>query len=121
MDTNTKSTPVGKPILHKDLSVSVYQTACLFKNPMLSHKKAIKRLGRYLLHTKKEGIIYNPDISKGLECYLDADFAGGWSREVGKTVCSDQSTNNPHTSVHTYEKKVPEATRKKIYMASNGQ
>ena len=27
----------------------------------------------------------------------------------------------PHTSLHTYAKKVPEATRKKIYMASNDQ
>ena len=35
------------------------------------------------LHTKKEGIIYNSEISKGLECYMDADFAGVWSREVG--------------------------------------
>ena len=28
---------------------------------------------------------------------------------------------NPHTSLHTYAKNVPEATRKKIYTASNGQ
>ena len=27
----------------------------------------------------------------------------------------------PHTSLHIYAKNVPEATRKKIYMASNGQ
>jgi hypothetical protein len=107
IDTNTKSTPVGKPLLHKDLegkprketwnyrtavgmltylqgntrpeiSMSVHQTARFCNNPMLSHEKAIKRLGRYLYHTSKEGIIYNPDISKGLECYVDADFAGGW-------------------------------------------
>ncbi|KAL7531886.1 hypothetical protein ACHAXR_006609, partial [Thalassiosira sp. AJA248-18] len=29
------------------------------------------------MHTNKEGIVYNPDTSKGLECYVDADFAGG--------------------------------------------
>ena len=28
---------------------------------------------------------------------------------------------NPHTSLHTYAKNVPEATRKKIYKAANGQ
>ena len=55
---------------------------------MLSHKKDIKRLRRYLLHTKKEGIIYNPDVLKGLECYVDADFASGWSQEVGHDVVS---------------------------------
>ena len=29
---------------------------------------------------RKHGIIYMPDKSKGLECYVDADFAGGWSQ-----------------------------------------
>jgi hypothetical protein len=38
------------------------------------------RIGRYLLDTRKHGIIYMPDKSKGLECYVDADFAGGWSQ-----------------------------------------
>ena len=27
------------------------------------------------------GIIYTPNISKGLECYVDADFVGGWSKD----------------------------------------
>ena len=35
------------------------------------------------MHTKNEGIIYSTDVSKGLECYVDADFADGWPREVG--------------------------------------
>ena len=47
---------------------------------MLSHEKSIMRIGRYLLDTRKRGIIYKPDKSKGLECYVDADFAGGWSQ-----------------------------------------
>ena len=38
------------------------------------------RLGRYLLGTRKRGIIYRPDKSKGLECYVDAEFAGGWTQ-----------------------------------------
>ena len=32
----------------------------------------------YDIDTQKRGIIYKPDCSKGLECYVDADFAGGW-------------------------------------------
>ena len=91
MDTNAKLTPVGKKLLHKDLSgkphkkawnyqmatgmlnylqgnsraemsMVVHQTARFCNNPILSHEKATKRLGRYLVHMKKEGIIYNPDI-----------------------------------------------------------
>ena len=42
-------------------------------------RKQSKR-GRYLYHTKNKGIIYNPDIKKGLECFVDADFAGGWNQ-----------------------------------------
>jgi len=107
--TNKRATPVGKPLLHKDLegkprkktwnyrtavgmysylqgntrpdiSMAVHQTARFCNNPMLAHEKAITRLGRYLLHTRDKGIIYSPDETKGLECYVDADFAGGWTQ-----------------------------------------
>ena len=106
IETNEKSTPVGKPLLRKDLSgklrkktwnyrtavgmmtylqgnsrpemtMAVHQTARFCNNPWLLHEKAIKCLGLYLSHTRKEGIAYNPDTSKGLECYVDAEFAGG--------------------------------------------
>ena len=103
---NSKSTPVGRPLLHKylsskprkenwnyrtavgmltylqgnsrpEISMAVHQTARFSNNPMLSHERALKRLEKYLLHTKLDGIIYNPGTQKGLECYVDADFAGG--------------------------------------------
>ena len=60
------------------MSMAVHQTDHFCNNPMLSHEKEIKRLGRYLSHTRKEGIVYSPDTSKGLECYVDVDFAVGW-------------------------------------------
>ena len=62
------------------MSMGVHQTARFSNNPMLSHEKAPKRLGRYILLTKRDGIIYNPDTQKGLEYYVDADFAGGWQQ-----------------------------------------
>ena len=82
VETNAKSTPVGKPLLHKylsgnprkktwnyrtaigmmtylqdnsrpEISLAVHQTARFCNNPMLSQEKAINRLGRYLSHTRK--------------------------------------------------------------------
>ena len=47
---------------------------------MLSHEQAISRIGRYLRHTRNPGIIFKPDEKKGLECFVDADFAGGWNQ-----------------------------------------
>ncbi len=37
------------------------------------------RIGRYLCNDFKRGIIYKVDKSKGIDVYVDADFAGGWS------------------------------------------
>ncbi|EJK58187.1 hypothetical protein THAOC_21711, partial [Thalassiosira oceanica] len=61
-----------------DISMPVHQTARFCEKPMRSHEKAITRICRYLLHSKDRGIVFKPDVSKGLECYVDADFAGGW-------------------------------------------
>ena len=63
-----------------EISMAVHQTARFSNNPMLSHEKSIMRIGQYLLDTRKGGIIYKPDKSKGLECYVDTEFAGGWSQ-----------------------------------------
>ena len=61
-----------------DMSMDVHQTEQFSNNPMLLHERSIKKLGQYMYHNKKEGIVYTPDTSKGLECYVDADFASGW-------------------------------------------
>jgi hypothetical protein len=39
------------------------------------------RIGRYLLSTKKQGMIYCPDSKRGIEVFVDADFVGGWNPE----------------------------------------
>ena len=108
VESNSRTTPVGKPLLNKDLqgkprklswkyrtavgmlnylqgntrpeiAMAVHQTARFCNDPKLCHEKAIMRIGRYLLHTADRAIIFDVDKSKGLECYVDADFAGGWS------------------------------------------
>ena len=58
----------------------VHQMARFCNYPKLSHEQAITRIGRYLPGSRDKGINYKVDLSKGLECYVDADFAGGWDQ-----------------------------------------
>ena len=59
--------------------MAVHQYARFNTNPMLCHEKAVKYIARYLLSSQDKVIPYKPDMTRGLECYIDADFAGGWS------------------------------------------
>jgi hypothetical protein len=59
--------------------MATHQLAQFFQDPRLSHEQATTRLSRYLAHTKDRGIVYEPDKSMGIECNVDADFAGGWN------------------------------------------
>jgi hypothetical protein len=61
-----------------DISMATHQCARFNNDPKLSHERAVKRIVRYLLDTKDKGLIFTPDVSRGLEVYVDADFAGGW-------------------------------------------
>ena len=58
--------------------MAVHQCAQFRVFPMRSHEQAVMRIGCYLLSTCDKGMTYKPDSSKGLEVYVDADFAGGW-------------------------------------------
>ena len=58
--------------------MAVHQVARFSNEPKLSHEKAVMRLCRYLLDTSCRGLVYKPDIKKGLELFVDADFAGNW-------------------------------------------
>ena len=106
---NPRPTPAIKPLLYKDLeglprkcewnyrkaigmlnyltgttrpdiAMAVHQAARFTNEPRLSHERAVLRIGKYLQGTKERGIIFKPDSSRGLECHVDADFAGGWNK-----------------------------------------
>jgi hypothetical protein len=62
-----------------EIQMAVHQTARFSVNPMRSHELAIMRIGRCLCNNCDRGITYKVDRSKGIEVYIDADFAGGWS------------------------------------------
>ena len=59
-----------------DISFAVHQCARFSNHPKKTHEAAVKRIARYLLATKNEGIIFDPTNTTYLDCYVDADFAG---------------------------------------------
>ena len=65
-----------------DIAFLVHQCARFSANPKLIHERALKRIIRYLKGTKDKGTILSPDPSKGIVCYVDADFAGGYSNKT---------------------------------------
>jgi hypothetical protein len=64
-----------------DIQFAVHQCARFTHNPKESHALAIKRIARYLKGTCDKGLILDPDTTKGLDCWVDADFAGLWGHE----------------------------------------
>ena len=66
-----------------DIQFSVHQCARFCNDPKLSHEQAVKHITKYLRTTMTDGMIFKPTKSKGLQCFVDADFAGGWSKDNG--------------------------------------
>ena len=50
-----------------DIAMATHQFARFNNNPKLSHEQAVKSIGRYIWDTRDKGIIYRPDITRGLE------------------------------------------------------
>ena len=64
-----------------EIGMAVHQCARFSVDPRLTHERAVMRIGKYLLETRDRGIRFKPDKSKGVECFVDADFAGSWTKE----------------------------------------
>ncbi len=69
--TKTNITPLGKPLLNKNLE----------GKPRKKDWKYCTAIGMltYLQRNTHPEIVCEPDKSTGIECYVDADFAGGWN------------------------------------------
>ena len=69
--------------------MATQQCARFCNNPSQEHEEAAKRICRYLLKTRDKGLVLRTDNSKGLECFVDADWAGSWKH---------RSSNDPLSS-----------------------
>lgn len=74
-----------------DILYAVHQCARFSADPKLCHQRAVKRIIRYFKGTADKGIILTPDKTKGIQCFVSADFAGSY--------CND--TIDGHISVYS--------------------
>ena len=68
-------------MVRPDITYATQQCARYSHCPKSEHEQAVKRICRYLHATKDLGMTFRPDPSKGLECYVDADWAGNWHED----------------------------------------
>ena len=64
-----------------DIQFAVHQAARFSHAPKQSHARAVKRIVRYLAATTNDGTLsrgirFKPDLTSGLDMYVDADYAG---------------------------------------------
>ncbi|KAG7348868.1 GAG-pre-integrase domain containing protein [Nitzschia inconspicua] len=78
-----KGIPTTKRFNYATVFVDHYSDIYIAE-PRQSHAEAVKRIGRYLLGTRGKGIVITPDISKGLECYVDSDSCGNWDPNIAE-------------------------------------
>ena len=84
-----------------DISFATHQCARFAAAPKKSHSRAVRWLGRYLLHMKKKGIRFRADITRGLEVFVDASFARNWDKKDTQTGDHD-TTRSRHGYIILY-------------------
>ena len=63
-----------------DIAYAAHQCARFAEALKIEYAKAVRWLARYLKGICDKGIILEPDKTKQLHMYVDADFAGNWNR-----------------------------------------
>jgi hypothetical protein len=66
-----------------DIAYAVHQCARYTSDPKVEHTKAVKAIGRYLAGTIDKGVQFQPTAA-GLECFVDANFAGNWVKPTAE-------------------------------------
>ena len=69
-----------------NIQFAVHQCAWFCKNPKAIHKRGVKRIICYLKRTADKGMILTIDTSKGIDCYVDANYAGGYIANKATTA-----------------------------------
>ena len=87
------SIKVLEKMTHPDI-YAVHQCARFTSDPRELHKQAVLRIGRYLLVTREEGIIFKTGKEQNMELWYNGDFCGNWMRDtvhVNKTTAKSRT------------------------------
>lgn len=74
-----------------DITMPTQACARFFNEPKREHEEAVKRICQYLAKTKDDGLILKPDSTKGLECYVDTDWAGSYTHQSSHDLLTAHS------------------------------
>jgi hypothetical protein len=76
---------------HLDIAFAAHQCTCFSTNPKQIHEIAVHCIICYLRGTRDKGYILKPSMSRTLDCYVDADFAGLWHPSIADDPISIKS------------------------------
>ena len=62
--------------------MTVHQVSRFCENPKHSPEQGICQIMKYLKGTRDKGTVAKPNKVKEIQCFIDADFAGGFNKEV---------------------------------------
>ena len=65
-------------IVHPDITMPAQHCARFYNNSNKDYDEAFKYIAQYQLKTKNKFLIFHPDLSKGLEYYVDTDWVDLW-------------------------------------------
>ena len=63
-----------RAMMQPEISYAIHQASRFSNSPKKSHEEAVKRI-------YKQGMIFKPNAKEGFKCYVDADWAGNWSKK----------------------------------------
>ena len=78
-------------MIKPDITMVVKQCTIFYNDPSQDHEESVKRICKYLLKTKAQGINLRPDKTKVLECYADTDWDGSWQHWSSDDLLSSYS------------------------------
>jgi hypothetical protein len=74
-----------------DITFAMHECTRFSSAPTQKHEVAVRCIVRYLKGIRDKGYTLKPSDTPTLNCYVDADFAGSWTKETATEAISVHS------------------------------